>query len=967
MVSRRIKGITIQIDGETKGLDKALSDVNQRTRDVNSELSQIEKLLKFNPGNAELVEQQHKVLAERVEVTAEKLRDLKDAEAEVQRQFDEGKITGENYREFQRQIVETESKLEHFRGELKKTTSKAEKVGKGLQKAGKGIKATGASVRSAGNKMTGFITGPITAAGAAIVKVGKDFEEGMSKVEAVSGETGDNLERLRKKAIAVGKDSKFSPTEIAEGFEYMARTGWDAEEMLGGIEGAVHLATISGEDFGEVTDILTDSLSAFGLEAEDSGRFVDVLAAATTSSNSEISDLGKSFEYVAPKAGGLGLEIEDVALQLALMADDGIKADKAGTALRTMMDMLGDDTSKANKELENLGISAFNSEGELRPLTDIVEDLRNKTDHLTDAKRSTLLTTMFGREAATGIAILLNTNAEKTAEVKKEIDEANGSASEMSDIMRDNLQGSLDDLNSSIQAVAIELYEHLAPAIREIIDFITKLVDGFGDLPESMQGTIVKVAALVAVIGPLLIALGLFIELIGTAAGGLGTIIRTFGAVSRAIPLLVGGLGTISAPVWVVIGVFAALVAAGVAIYKNWDVVKAKSIEIWEGISTFLSETIESISESFNEWFEPIKEFVVGIWDSIVTGTIEKWNAISEFLSEIFDVISKVFSLYFDPIAKFVTETWTTVSETTTRIWNGITNILDNVLTIIKNLYVGAFRVFLQIISGSWEDAWETTVHVWNNIWEAIGSILESIGDIFRAFFGSIWEIGTGGLEALHTIFVENFIKIKDVIVKYIKEAWVSFWKGLSDMKESAIEYMGGIWKTITETFKEIVKYLSEIDLKQIGIDMIKGLINGITSMIGDAKKAVTGVVDGLIETTGEILKIKSPSRVFHEIGEFTGEGLEQGILSMGGRVQRASETLAEQTIVTADSNVDMSVSGRNQDNGGSGSSNNTQGVGDIVINIDNMSVTDESDILKISRKLKELIDRDNRGRGGGL
>src|SRR5690625_3453984 len=277
----RIKGITIEIDGSTKGLDKALQGVNKQSRDLQSELRQVERLLKFNPGNIELITQKQKLLSDQVEATSNKLKQLKDAESQVQAQFERGDIKEEQYRSFQREIVETESKLKHYSTQLKNVEKDLNKLGQSMKNAGKCMKESGDKATSAGKSMTAKVTTPLLGVGVVAAKIGSDFEASMSKVAAVSGATGSELEDLTKKAREIGAETQFSASEAADALNYMGLAGWSTQEMLEGIDGVMSLAAASGEDLGLVSDIVTDGLSAFGLTAQDSARFADVLASAS--------------------------------------------------------------------------------------------------------------------------------------------------------------------------------------------------------------------------------------------------------------------------------------------------------------------------------------------------------------------------------------------------------------------------------------------------------------------------------------------------------------------------------------------------------------------------------------------------------------------------------------------------------------------------------------------------------------
>lgn len=321
----RIKGITIEIEGETKGLDKALQNVNKSSRDIQKELRDVERLLRFNPKSTELLAQKQKLLGEQVGKTREKLNQLKQAQTQVNQAFKEGKISEGQYRGFQREIAETENKLKHYETQLKSMEPAHRSFGERMAESGVKVKEFGQGMTSVGKDLSMKVTLPLVAVGAAATKTGMEFKAGMSEVQALSGATASEIGQLEVKARELGSSTKFSAKEVSDGFKYMALAGWDVQQSLDGIDGVLNLAAASGEDLALVSDILTDAVSAFGDEAADAGRYADVLAAASSNANTNVAGLGEAFKYVAPVAGALGYSVEDTAVALGLMANAGIK------------------------------------------------------------------------------------------------------------------------------------------------------------------------------------------------------------------------------------------------------------------------------------------------------------------------------------------------------------------------------------------------------------------------------------------------------------------------------------------------------------------------------------------------------------------------------------------------------------------------------------------------------------------
>ena len=328
----RIKGITIEIGGDTTGLRKALQEVNKEIKNTQSQLKDVERLLKLDPGNTELLAQKQRLLKESIEETKDKLEILKEAQEQVQKQFESGEIGIEQYEGLQREIIETEERLKNLENQAKESNVALQEIsalGSKISEAGQGIESVGEKLLP--------LSATVTALGTASAVAAASFEEAMSKVKAISGATEEEMEQLNQKAIEMGAATKFSAKESADAFTYMAMAGWDAQQMIDGIGGIMSLAAADGLDLATTSDIVTDALTAFGLKASDSAHFADVLAQASSSANTNVSMLGESFKYAAPIAGTLGYSAEDTAIALGIMANAGIKGSQAGTTLKTAL------------------------------------------------------------------------------------------------------------------------------------------------------------------------------------------------------------------------------------------------------------------------------------------------------------------------------------------------------------------------------------------------------------------------------------------------------------------------------------------------------------------------------------------------------------------------------------------------------------------------------------------------------
>lgn len=301
----------------------------------------------------------------------------------------------------------------------------------------------------------------------------KDFEAAMSQVQAISGATASELTQLNNKAKEMGATTKFTATESAEAFNYMAMAGWKTNEMLSGIEGILSLAAASGEDLATTSDIVTDALTAFSMKASDAGRFSDVLAAAASNANTTVSGMGETFKYAGAMAGSLRYSIEDVALMTGLMANSGIKGTMSGTALNTIFTRLSTNTSGAADAMEELGIRFFDANGNARDLSDMMEELRAATADMNAEQKSQIANTIAGLEAQKGLLAILNASEEDYKKLADAINNADGAAAGMADTMMDNLQGSLTLLQSAADGVKLSFGERLSPYVKGIAEWLT--------------------------------------------------------------------------------------------------------------------------------------------------------------------------------------------------------------------------------------------------------------------------------------------------------------------------------------------------------------------------------------------------------------------------------------------------------------------------------------------------------------
>lgn len=643
-------------------------------------------------------------------------------------------------------------------------------------KAEQKLKGLSSAFKTTGGLLSKNVTLPIVGVGAAAVKTATDFEAGMSEVKAISGATGSEFDALKDKAIEMGAKTKFSASDSADAFKYMAMAGWDASQMMDGIAGIMDLAAASGEDLATTSDIVTDALTAFGLKARDSAHFADVLAQASSKSNTNVGLMGETFKYVAPVAGALGYSIEDTAVAIGLMANSGIKGSQAGTALRSTITRLAKPVGEAEKAVNDLKISITNADGTMKPLSQTMVELREKFAGLTDEQKAQYAAMLAGQEGMSGLLAIVNASDEDFQKLTDEINNANGAAQDMADIMMDNTKGAIEQLKGALESAGILIGEKLTPYIRQLAEWITGLVEKFNAMSEEQQDLIVKIGLFVAAIGPALLIFAKVIKIVTTVMkvfkilGKTMTAIKTSVELVKAgyaglatqmggIPKLVAGISTgfggILAPIMAVISVVAILVGAFVTLWKTNEEFRDNMIRIWNRIKTSIDVFFDGIVERINELgfnFEDITELIE-----------TAWFALCDILAPVFEGAFKTIAIVLD----------------------GVFNQILSVMDIFIGLFTGNWEQLGEGVKGVVSGIVETFADLGSNILNVIGDIgseiLNKLGfekaaegfqnffDTLSDLFGQIPELLSGAIDVIVSFFTETIPNAFNSAIKAIQ------------------------------------------------------------------------------------------------------------------------------------------------------------------------------------------------------
>ena len=662
-------------------------------------------------------------------------------------------------------------------------------IGNNLQSAGK-------SMTSAGSTLTKTVTTPVLGLGTAAVKVTSDFESAMSKVSAISGATGGDLDALNKKAQEMGAKTKFSATESAEAFTYMAMAGWKTEDMLSGIDGIMSLAAADGLDLATTSDIVTDALTAFGLSASDSGHFADVLAKASSNANTNVSMLGESFKYAAPVAGALGYSAEDTAIALGLMANAGIKGSQGGTALRGSLTRLIKPTDDAAALMEQYGLSMTNADGSMKSLGEVMNMLRDKLGGLTEAEQAQVAAQIFGQEAMSGMLAIINASDSDYAKLTDAIYDADGAAQQMADTMLDNLSGQLTLLKSALEGLAIQFGEILMPYIKQFVTWLQNLTQKLQELTPEQKEQIVKWAAIAAAIGPVLMVLG-------KLTSSVGSIITTFGKIPGAIAkakstftAVSAAIGGISAPVVAVVAVIGVLIAAFANLWKTNEEFRNKMTAIWDGIKSKFESFAQGIVDRLNALgfdFENFGEVVKAIWDGFCS-----------LLAPIFE-----------------------------GVFNQVSVILGSVLDALT----GIFDVFIGIFTGNWDQAWQGVKEIFGAVWDLIKGTFESwamafkgIADTVLGWFGTTWDETWANIKQFFVDTWNGITTFFSNVINAIKTAVSNF---ITTIINFFAQLHTNIANFITNAYNSVVTWVSNMVAKarEMGQNFLNAVVSFFTNL----------------------------------------------------------------------------------------------------------------------------------------
>ena len=665
-------------------------------------------------------------------------------------------------------------------------------------KLGSGLK-TAAKVGTAAVSAVGS---GIAALGTYAAKVGGDFEAQMSKVSAISGATGDDLQALEDKAKQLGIDTKFSATEAGQAFEYMAMAGWKTEQMLDGVAGIMDLAAASGEDLASVSDIVTDAMTAFGLSADQSTHFADVLAKASSNANTNVGLMGETFKYVAPVAGAMGFSVEDTATAIGLMANAGIKGSQAGTALRSMFSRLAKPTKEVAMAMETLNLSITNSDGSMRELDEIMADLRKGFDGLSEAEQTQIAAQLAGQEAMSGLLAIVNTSEAEFNKLADAVNNADGAAKDMAATMANNLQGQLNLLKSSAEGFGLALYDKIQVPLTEMaswaVESLNEVTTAFNE--NGVDGIVEAAGNILSVaIAAVVDKLPKFVEL----------------AVS-VIESFVNGL------------------------LQNQETLANGAISI---ITTLANGLLNMLPQIVALGLDLIVSLANGIAESL-----------PELIPTIVDVILQIVDTLTDPetLSSLIDASIAIIIALADGLINSLPKLLEKAPTIISNFVTAIVNNAPKLLTAAAEVIKKLAVGIINNLPQIGQTAGEIIGTLFNGivnYYSKLWDIGANIVSGIWNGIVDNF----DVFYENVEGFFSGIINGVKNVLgiHSPSRVFAGIGKNMAlgvgegwnDEFKSIKRNIEN------GMDFGTASVDFASSGLGISS---TGIINGVANSGSE-------------------------------------------------------------------------------------------------------------------
>lgn len=705
-----------------------------------------------------------------------------------------------------------------------------EQATKNLEKS---FKNAGKAMTNAGKTLSTHVTAPLAGLATVSVTTVAKFDDSMSQVAAISGATGNDLERLRDLAKDLGATTRYSASEAADAMTYLALAGYDTNQILEVTPGMLNLAAAAGMDLATAADIVTDTMSGFQMSAERAGEAADIFAAASSMSNTNVEQLGEAMKYASSTANAAGMDLAQTAAILGVFADSGVKGSMAGTTFNAILRDMKNKAKDGAIAVGDMSIALYNADGTMRDLGSIMADVEQATKDMTTAQRDAALGAVFGSEAMRGVNILLATGSERYKELEQAMYDSTGASQKMAETMEDNVAGAFRAFKSQVEDILIQIGEQLAPILRDTIipllssfgEKISNLIGWFAGLDEGTKRTIITILGIVAAVGPVLMILGKVVGAIGTMIGTFSKLKTAWGAVTTVSNLFNASL--LANPItWVIAGIMA-LIAAIVLLWKNWDTVSQWLSDSWEWIKT----KAEAV-------FSPIAEFLSDVWNSISETISEVWGSITEFLTSIWETIKETASTVFNAIKDVIQAVWDGISAVTSAIWDTITGVLTAVWDGIKTLAQDNFDSIKEIIDIIWNTIKNVTETIWNGIQTVLSTIWNNIKNVVDTSINAVKTVVESVWNVIKSVTTSVWGSIKSTVTTLVN----SIRDGISIAFDNMKSKITGVWNAIKSVTESV--WQSMVDIVKAPINTIIGLINGMIEALNNVQIKIPKIPD---------------------------------------------------------------------------------------------------------------------------
>ncbi|WP_277407367.1 phage tail tape measure protein [Lacrimispora xylanisolvens] len=877
-MANRIQGITVEIGGDTTKLTTALKGINSEIRNTQSQLKDVEKLLKLDPHNSELLAQKQRLLTDAIGETKEKLDALKTAQQQVQQQFERGEITKDQYDALQREIIETEQNLKDLEKQAKETNTSLSGFTQAAEKIGK----FGDAATSTGKKMLP-VTAAITAAGGASAKMAMDFEDAMAKVNTIADTTEVPLSELEKAILDLSNQTGISSTEIAGNVYDAISAGQKTGDAVNFVSNSTKLARAGFADAGSALDVLTTIMNAYGLEASEVNRVSDVLIQTQNLGKTTVGELSSSMGKIIPTAKANGVALEQVTAGYAIMTSNGVATAESTTYMNSMLNELGKSGTKVSDTLkEKTGKSFLELMQEGASLSDVLQIISDS------AKEQGLAFGDLWGSAEAGKAglILLGDSAAAFNGTLEQMQNSTGATETAFEKLNTNsytIQKSLNQLKNTAIELGSAIMSVLAPIIMALAEKIQAFTTWFSGLSDGTKKMIVIIAGIVAAVGPVLI-------IIGKIATGISAVMSLVGMIAPAISALIPVIASVGVPILAIIAVIVAVIAIGKLLIAHWDEIKAACISIWNAVKEFFTGLWESIKQTASAAWTAISQFFFTIWTGISTAAQTIWNGIAVFFSALWEgikylfqtvltVISTIVTTYFNIYKTIIITVLTAIQTIFTTVWNAIKTVVTTVVTAVQTFLITAWNTIQTVITTVLNAIQNIVSSVWNGIKNVVSTVMSTVQNVVSTAWNAVKNTVSTVLNAIKTSVTNIF----NNIVNGISSAMSNVYNAVKNGFEKAVGYIKGLASSAWNW----------------GVDIVNGIADGIRNAVGNVVDAVKSIADKIAAFLHFSVPDEGPLTEYESWMPDFMVGLATGIKRSRGLVENAVKGVASDMVVS--------------------------------------------------------------------